>query len=132
MYPILEGRHLPITDQTLPALLDDLDERGLLDETLIVWMGEFGRTPRLNENVSRDHWPNCYTVLLAGGGTVRGAQHGVSDKEGAYPARDPVRLEDVAATMFALLSIDPEPEVYDRLNRPLPISAGSAVEAVMR
>ncbi len=66
MFPIIEKYHLPITEQTLPTLLNDLDERGLLDETLVVWMGEFGRTPNINKNVSRDHWPQCYTTLLAG------------------------------------------------------------------
>ena len=64
MYPILEKYHLPMTDQTLPTLLEELDQRGLLDTTLVVWMGEFGRTPKINEKASRDHWPDCYTVLL--------------------------------------------------------------------
>src|SRR6185295_428190 len=61
MYPIIEKYHLPITEETLPTLLNDLDQRGLLDTTLVVWMGEFGRTPRINDNASRDHWPQCYT-----------------------------------------------------------------------
>ena len=107
MFPIIEKYHLPITDQTLPTLLDDLDERGLLETTLVVWMGEFGRTPKINDNVSRDHWPQCYTVLLAGGGVKRGYIYGASDKNGARPARDPVRPDDLAATMFHLLGIDP-------------------------
>ncbi len=72
MYKIVDKYQLPITDQTLPALLDDLEERGLLDETLVVWMGEFGRTPDINKNESRDHWPQCYTTLLAGGGVKGG------------------------------------------------------------
>ncbi|HSI36949.1 MAG TPA: DUF1501 domain-containing protein, partial [Tepidisphaeraceae bacterium] len=72
MYPIVEKYHLPITDQTLPTLLTDLDDRGLLDTTLVIWMGEFGRTPKINKEASRDHWPQCYTVLLAGGGVKRG------------------------------------------------------------
>jgi len=67
MYPIIEKYHLPITEQTLPTLLIDLDERGLLDSTLVVWMGEFGRTPKINENASRDHWPQLWSVLFAGG-----------------------------------------------------------------
>ena len=131
MYPIIEKRHLPITDQTLPTLLTDLDERGLLDETLVVWMGEFGRTPKLNQNVSRDHWPQCYTVLLAGGGVKRGYVHGSSDKHAAFPDRDPVRPDDLAATMFYLLGIDPQTEVYDTANRPLVIAAGSPVMGLM-
>jgi len=131
MFPIIEKFHLPITDQTLPALLLDLEERGLLDTTLVVWMGEFGRTPKINDNVSRDHWPGCYTVLLAGGGVKRGYIHGASDKNGARPARDPVRPEDLAATMFHLLGIDPGQEVMDASNRPLVIAAGKPVFDVM-
>jgi hypothetical protein len=131
MYPILKAWHLPQTDHTLPVFLSDLDERGLLDSTLVVWMGEFGRTPKLNGQTSRDHWPQCYTVLLAGGGVKRGYIHGRSDRQGAFPDRDGVPIEDLAATMFALLGIDPQTEVYDRLNRPLAISSGRPVTAVM-
>jgi len=131
MYPILKGRHLPLTEQTLPVLINDLDERGLLDTTLIVWMGEFGRTPKINDNVSRDHWPDCYTVLLAGGGVRRGAIYGASDRNGAYPARDPVRPDDLASTMFALLGIDPHAEVRDALNRPLAITGGEPIHEIL-
>lgn len=127
MFPILKAYQLPIADQTLPTLLEDLDQRGLLDETLVVWMGEFGRTPKINDNISRDHWPSCYTVLLAGGGLKRGYVHGASDKNGAFPARAPVRPEDLAATMFYLLGIDPHTEVRDKLDRPLPIAAGDPI-----
>ncbi|HEX3868812.1 MAG TPA: DUF1501 domain-containing protein [Pirellulales bacterium] len=127
MFPIIEKYHLPVTDQVLPTFLSDLDERGLLDETLVVWMGEFGRTPKINANISRDHWPNCYTALLAGGGVKRGYVHGASDKNATYPARDPVKPDDLAATMFYLLGIDPQTEVYDASNRPLTIAAGDPV-----
>lgn len=131
MFPIIEKYHLPITDETLPTLLIDLDERGLLDETLVVWMGEFGRTPRINDNISRDHWPQCYTVLLAGGGIKRGMVYGASDKNATLPDRDPVRPDDLAATMFYLLGIDPRTEVYDRANRPLVIADGSPIQGVI-
>ena len=124
MYNILPKRHLPLTDQTLPTLITDLEGRGLLQETLIVWMGEFGRTPRFNKQVSRDHWPRCYTVLLAGGGVRGGAVYGASDKTGAAPDRDPVSVGDLAATMYELLGINPKTEIRDNLNRPLPIAAG--------
>jgi len=130
MFPIIEKRHLPLTEQTLPTFLNDLDDRGLLESTLVVWVGEFGRTPRINDNVSRDHWPQCYTALLAGGGVKRGHVYGASDKQGAFPARDPVRPDDLAATMFALLGIDPATEVHDAANRPLAI-AGRPVFDVM-
>jgi hypothetical protein len=131
MYPILKNYLLPITNQTLPALLEDLDQRGLLDETLVVWAGEFGRSPRINKLAGRDHWPQCYTALLAGGGVKRGYVHGVSDKIGAYPASDPVRPDDLAATMFYQLGIDPKTEIRDALNRPLPISSGEVIHGVL-
>lgn len=131
MYPIIEKRHLPITDETLPTFLTDLDERGLLDSTLVVWMGEFGRTPKINENISRDHWPQCYTVLLAGGGVKRGFVYGASDKHGAYPAENPVGPDDLAATMFYLLGIDPQTEVRAVGNRPVLISEGKPVMGVI-
>lgn len=131
MFPIIEKYHLPITDQTLPTFLNDLDDRGLLDTTLVVWMGEFGRTPKINDNISRDHWPMCYTVLLAGGGVKRGFVYGASDKNASFPDRDPVRPDDLAATMFQLLGIDPATEVYDPANRPLPIAAGSPITGLL-
>ena len=131
MFPILQAYHLPVTDRTLSVFLNDLDDRGLLDETLVIWMGEFGRTPKINGNVSRDHWANCYSVLAAGGGLKRGYVHGASDKHGAYPDRDGVRLDDLSATMFSLLGIDPGTEVHDPLDRPLPISAGRPIEAIL-
>lgn len=131
MYPIIQKYHLPLTDQTLPTLLIDLDERGLLEDTLVVWMGEFGRTPKINGNISRDHWPDCYTVLLAGGGVKRGFIYGASDKNGAYPAENPVRPDDLAATMYYLLGIDPSTEVYDLGNRPFPIANGKPVMGVL-
>lgn len=131
MYPILKAWQLPQTDHTLPVLLTDLDERGLLNETLVVWVGEFGRSPKINQNISRDHWPQCYTALLAGGGVKRGFRYGESDGFGAYPAGNAVRPDDLAATMFALLGIDPATEVRDPLNRPLPIAAGQVIEGVL-
>jgi hypothetical protein len=131
MYPIIEKYHLPITDQTLPTFLEDMDERGLLEDTLVVWMGEFGRTPKINENASRDHWPDCYTVLLAGGGVKRGFIYGASDKHGAYPAENPVRPDDLAATMYYLLGIDPSTHVVGAGERPLPITDGKPVMGVL-
>ena len=130
-YEILPVWQLPQTDHTLPVLLNDLDERGLLDETLVVWMGEFGRTPKINANISRDHWPQCYTVLLAGGGVKRGFRYGESDRHGAYPATDAVRPDDLAATMFHLLGIDPQTEMRDAFDRPLPLAGGEVIQGVI-
>jgi hypothetical protein len=131
MYPVLNNYLLPITDQTLPTLLEDLDWRGLLDDTLVIWMGEFGRSPRINNIAGRDHWPQCYTVLLAGGGVRRGFVYGSSDRIGAYPSANAVRPEDLAATVYHLLGIDPHAEMRDALNRPFPISAGSVIEGIL-
>jgi hypothetical protein len=131
MFPIIEKYHLPITDQTLPTLLEDLDQRGLLDTTLVVWMGEFGRTPKINNAASRDHWPQCYTVLLAGAGVKRGFIYGESDKTASYPTKDPVRPDDLAATIFYLLGIDPHTEVRGVGDRPVLISEGNPVLGVL-
>ncbi len=131
MYPVLNNYLLPITDQTLPTLLEDLDNRGLLDDTLVLWMGEFGRSPRINNIAGRDHWPQCYTVLMAGGGVRRGFVYGSSDRIGAYPSASAVRPEDIAATMYHLLGIDPHSEVRDALNRPFAISPGSVIEGIL-
>jgi len=121
---------LPMTDQTLPALITDLQERGLYDDVMVVWVGEFGRTPKISSNGGRDHWPQCYSAVIAGGGAKKGFVYGASDKLGAYPTVGQARPEDLAATMFEALGIDPETEVTDKLNRPLPIARGKAIREV--
>lgn len=131
----LKDRLLPMTDQTVPTLIEDLAARGLLDETLVLWMGEFGRSPKVMNtkqfgNDGRDHWPHCYTALLAGGGVTGGAVHGASDRIGAYPAADGVSPDDLAATLFWALGIDPATEVRDALGRPLPIAAGRPITSL--
>jgi hypothetical protein len=130
MFEIVDKYQHPLTDRTLSVLLDDLEDRGLLDDTLVLWMGEFGRTPKINDSASRDHWPQCYTALLAGGGVKRGYVHGASDSSGMYPARQPVRPEDLAATLYMLMGIDPASEVHDLTGRPLMI-AGNPVTEIM-
>ena len=131
MYPILKKHLLPLMDQTLPTLLEDLEERGLLETTLVVWVGEFGRSPRINNLAGRDHWPKCYPALLAGAGVKRGHVYGRSDKLGAYPAADACRPEDLSATLFHLLGINPATEIRDPLNRPLPLSPGRILEGIL-
>jgi hypothetical protein len=121
---------LPQADQSLSALISDLDERGLLDSTLVVAMGEFGRTPKINGDAGRDHWPDCYTVLLAGGGVQGGAIYGASDRLGAYPARDPVTPGDLAATIFWRFGIDPATVIRDALGRPHHLAAGEPIKAL--
>ena len=117
-------------DQGLPALIVDLEERGLLESTLVVVMGEFGRSPKINKNAGRDHWPNCYSIVLAGGGVEGGATFGSSDSIGAYPASNPVTPGDLAATVFWRFGLDPGREIRDRLDRPFPIADGEPMRAL--
>jgi uncharacterized protein (DUF1501 family) len=126
-FATLKNSRLPITDQTVSALIEDLDSRGLLDETMVVWTGEFGRTPRINVDAGRDHWPQCYTVLMAGGGLKRGFVYGASDASGAYPKDTPCTPDDLSATMFSCLGIDPATELRDQLDRPIPVSYGAPI-----
>jgi hypothetical protein len=126
-FKLLKGSRLPHTDAALSALLDDLHDRGLLDETLVYWTGDFGRTPRVNGQAGRDHWPPCQSVVMAGGGVRGGITYGASDRSGAVPKDDPVRPDDIAATVFHALGLDPAAEVRDQLGRPMPISAGEPI-----
>lgn len=120
--PALKELLLPTTDQAFSALLEDLDERGLLDETLIVWMGDFGRTPKINERGGRDHWGSCFTVVLAGGGIRGGQVYGASDQIAAYPKENPVTHGDIHATIYHALGIDSQTvTVTDALGRELPL-----------
>jgi hypothetical protein len=122
----LRHRLMPPADQGFSALLEDLDNRGLLDETLVVWVGEFGRTPRIiRSNSGREHWPHCYSAVLAGAGVRGGSVFGASDRWAAYPASDPVSPEDLGATMLHALGIDPATKVKDALERLLRINDGT-------
>jgi uncharacterized protein (DUF1501 family) len=103
---------IPSLDLALAALLEDLDSRGLLDETLVVVMGEFGRTPKLNTAGGRDHWPRVFSVALAGGGIRGGQVYGASDPTGESPADRPVTPADLLATIYTLLGIDPARELH--------------------
>jgi hypothetical protein len=127
----LKETRLPHTDLALSALLSDLEERGLLDETLIYWTGDFGRTPKVNKTAGRDHWPPCGTVLMAGGGIQGGREYGSSDASGAYPHDDPVTPGDITATVFHALGVDPRTVIHDQLNRPMPISEGRPIAELM-
>ncbi len=121
----LKNDLIPPADQALSALLTDLDERGLLDETIVAWVGEFGRKPRISaENAGRDHWPRCYSGLLAGGGIRGGAVYGASDSQGAYPADLACSPQDYAATIYHALGIDPRMHFADAQGRPLAICQG--------
>ncbi len=130
----LKERLLPPTDQGVAALLDDLEARGMLDETLVVVTGEFGRTPRIgastgnnNTRDGRDHWAAVFSAAFAGGGVRGGQTVGQSDKMGAYPASRPYTSGDLAATIYSALGVDPTTELRDRLNRPIQLCTGQAI-----
>lgn len=115
---------IPPADRALSALIGDLEERGLLESTLVVSLGEFGRTPKINGSAGRDHWPDCQTVLLAGGGVRGGSVYGASDRIAAYPAIDPVTPGDLLATILWRFGINPRTEVHDQTSRPFRLADG--------
>jgi Protein of unknown function (DUF1501) len=123
-FPMLRETLLPNFDQTYSAFLADLDARGLLDETLVVTMGEMGRTPKVNAKGGRDHWTYCYSVLLAGAGIHGGITFGASDEHAAFVKDNPVHIRDICATIYHFLGIDPEMPVYDGSGRPIAIAHG--------
>jgi hypothetical protein len=125
-----KNRLLPPADKAYAALIEDLDERGLLDSTLVVALGEFGRTPKINGNAGRDHWPDCYSITLAGGGIRGGTVFGASDKLGAYPAVDPVTPADLAATIYWRFGLDPRAEIHDRAGQPHRLADGKPIDSL--
>lgn len=127
----LKNSRLPENDTAIAALLTDLKDRGLLDSTLVYWTGDFGRTPKINSDAGRDHWPPCGTVMMAGGGIVGGREHGKSDATGAYPADQPTTPGDITATLFHAMGFDPRTEIRDQLGRPMPIADGDVIKALL-
>ena len=130
-YAMLKEKYcLPSLDQAFSALMEDLHQRGLLDETLVLMLGEFGRTPKINQNNGRDHWGPCQSVVLAGGGVRGGQVYGESDDVAAYPTRDAVSPEDFLATAYSALGLPPESIIEDALGRPHRIAEGQPVRAL--
>lgn len=135
----LKERLMPAADQAFSALLDDLTDRGMLDETLVIWTGEFGRTPKVGQRNSdagagkdgRDHWPGCFTSVLAGGGTAGGMVYGKSDRHAAYPSADPVAPLDLVATAYHLLGVPEEQTLPDVNGRPVFVRPGKAIDALL-
>ena len=123
-FPSLEKELIPHADQAFSALVTDLDRRGLLDSTLVVMMGEMGRTPRINANAGRDHWSQAQSVLFAGGGIKPGQVIGATDKNTSAPVADPVGVADILRTIFHLMGIDSDKTYYTPLGRPVPIVNG--------
>ena len=128
----LKNRLVPPMQQAYVALLDDLSERGLLDTTLVVWMGDFGRTPAINKDAGRDHWPQCYSMVLAGGGIRGGQVVGESDRTGAVPKLRPVVPADIHATVFKALGYDSAGMTYYTDDgRPMQLSTGQPISELL-
>ena len=127
----LKSELLPMVDQSMSALLADLDQRGRLGDTLVACFGEFGRTPKINANAGRDHWGDCGCALLAGGGIRGGRVIGASDRIGAYPVSEPVDPVDLHATIYHCLGLDAELKIHDELQRPWSISTGQVLTRLL-
>ena len=123
----LKLRLMPSVDRPIAALLEDLSQSGLLEDTLVVWNSEFGRTPKVNGRAGRDHWGACNSVVMAGGGVPGGQVYGASDPQAAYPIANKVTQDDIAATIYHLLGFQPDDEVHDRLNRPHRLALGEPI-----
>ncbi len=130
-YRHLRNRLMPPTDQAFATLLADLAQRGLLDDTLVLCLGEFGRTPKINAHGGRDHWPAVQSIVLAGAGIRGGSVFGASDRLGAYPAEQPVSPADLAATILHLLGVPADLEIHDRTGRPLPACPGTPIRGLL-
>ncbi|QDT07313.1 hypothetical protein K227x_57400 [Rubripirellula lacrimiformis] len=128
----LKNDLIPPADQALSALLTDLEDRGLLDETIVAWVGEFGRKPQITAaNAGREHWPFCYSGLLAGGGIRPGMVYGSSDQHGAYPASDPVTPQDFATTILHAMGLPTQTALLDRQQRPHRITSGRVLHDLL-
>ncbi len=130
-FPNLKNWQMPPVDRALATLLEDLAQSGLLDETLVVCMGEFGRTPKINENGGRDHWPYVFSTILAGGGIRGGEVFGSSDSQAAYPRNNPVTPLDLGATIYHLLGIDTKRTLHDQQGRPHPVCRGIPISGLI-
>lgn len=126
-FPTLEKDLFPHFDRAYCALLSDLSRRGLLDNTLVVTMGEMGRTPRISSRAGRDHWSQAQSILFAGGGTKPGQVLGTTDKHCAFPTTEPAGVEDVVRTVFSLMGIDTTKTYYTPLGRPVPVVNGGRI-----
>ncbi len=131
-FNLLKNQLVPPMEQAFAALLDDLAERGLLETTLVIWMGDFGRTPVINKDAGRDHWPDCYSMVLAGCGVPGGQVIGESDSTAAFPLHRPVSPADIHATVFRLLGFDSRQITYQSADgRPIPLSDGTPVPELL-
>ncbi len=130
IFPTLKDRLLPPTDRGVSALIEDLQMRGLLQDTLVAMFGEFGRTPKVNAQAGRDHWGRAFFALFAGGGVKGGQVIGKTDKSGAAPITQPYSPMDLGATIYSALGVDHEAEVRDQLGRPVKLNTGKVMDAI--
>jgi hypothetical protein len=130
-YKHLKERLMSPCDRAYSALLEDLHRQGMLEDTLVVWMGEFGRTPQINGAGGRDHWGALQSIVMAGGGVKGGQVYGKSDKIAAYPEENPVSPGDIAATIYQQLGLDLEANIVDQTGRPHPLVRGEPIQGIL-
>jgi uncharacterized protein (DUF1501 family) len=126
IFNILANQRLPVLDKAMGSLVEDLAASGKLKDTVIVWMGEFGRTPRINQNGGRDHWPRSWSVVVGGGNLKGGIAYGSTDADGTSVKDNPVKIGDLYATLYAGLGMDPATQIRDNLGRPIAIAGEKA------
>jgi hypothetical protein len=130
-FPQMKDSLCPIFDRAFAALVNDLDQRGLLERTLVLATAEFGRTPQINRSGGRDHWPWVYSIALAGGGAGTGIVYGASDNIAAFPTAHPHDPRDLAATVYHLLGVPENTTVYDQAQRPYPLVIGQKIDGLL-
>lgn len=131
IFNTMRTRNGPLLDQGMGGLVQDLAERGLMKDVVVLWMGEFGRTPRINQNAGRDHWARCWSVVVGGGNIQGGQVYGATDANGTSVARDPASIGDLFATVYKGLGLDPTTKVRDNLGRPLEIAEGRPLRGLV-
>jgi uncharacterized protein (DUF1501 family) len=130
-FPQMKDLLCPTFDRAFAGLIEDLDQRGLLAQTLVLGTAEFGRTPRVNRAGGRDHWPWAYSVALAGGGAARGVVYGATDKRAAFPVAQPHGPHDLAATVYHLLGVPANTQLYDQAGRPHALVTGRKIDGLL-
>jgi uncharacterized protein (DUF1501 family) len=133
IFPTLSKNLLPQLDRGMGTLVKDLVDRGMWKNTVLVWMGEFGRTPKINQNAGRDHWARCWSVVVGGGGIKGGMAYGSTSKDGMDVVDNPCSVSDLFATLYKSLGIDPDTKIRNALGRPITISGkdGKPIEALL-
>jgi uncharacterized protein (DUF1501 family) len=132
IFPLLGNVFLPELDRAYSALLEDLHQRGMLDSTIVIVTGEFGRTPEINAGGGRDHWPTAFSLTMAGGGITGGRVYGSTDDRGGFVKDNPVQVADIVATLYKKLGIDPDKEYVSNIGRPVKIgNNGKPLEFLM-